>query len=123
MANMIWKAVACPVLIALSALLLPNVGYGAWYQPILVGLCAAAAGRLMELLILRPGTLWLSTAADFAVSFLIVYTLSNAFIGAAVTVTGALLTALMLTATEPVIHYFILETIPIRGQNPPKSKS
>ncbi len=61
--------------------LLPGVDFASLWQPILVGLVLALIGVAMEYSILRRGTLWVSVAADFAASVLIVYLLFLIFYG------------------------------------------
>jgi uncharacterized membrane protein len=104
------KLVICPLTVIASSYLFPNVNYASLYQPIILGFILAVAGVMMEYLFLREGTVWLSTAMDFAASVLIVYFVSQFFVGAAVTFFGAILTGLLLAVTEYFTHNWLIRT-------------
>lgn len=113
-ANLVAKLILGPAIVLLAAGLLPNVQYGAWYEPILVGLTIGAAGYMTELIMLSRQSMWISTFADLALAFGILFVVSNAFAGASVTWFGALLTALMIAVTEHVAHIWLVETARMR---------
>lgn len=108
MSSLLAKIIALPAIVVLCAYLFPNVEYAAWSQAIIVGLIVAAGGLVMEYLLLRDGTAWLSTLADFALAFIVVYFVSNAFDNAAVTFFGALLTAALIGVAEHVLHRWLI---------------
>jgi hypothetical protein len=110
MISLLIKIFVCPIGVIVSDWLFPNVDFAAYYQAILVGLVLAAAGTTMEYMFLKRGTLWTSTLIDFAASVLIVYFISNLFAGTVVTFFGAILTAILLTATEHVTHLWLIRS-------------
>jgi uncharacterized membrane protein YvlD (DUF360 family) len=110
MANFLMKVIAIPILLMICAWLLPNVDYGAWYQPIVIGVLLAILGVMMEYLLLRKDTAWISTLADFIVNLLVIYYISNLYDGADVTFFGAFLTAVVLGIVEHVVHLWLIRS-------------
>jgi len=110
MTGLMIKLFTCPLMILVAHRFLPNVEYPAIYQTILVGFVLAAGAHLMEIFILRRGTLWISTIADFFVATLIVYYSQYFIQGAFITWTGAALTALLISLGEVVVHLFLIRT-------------
>ncbi|MGG6310352.1 DUF2512 family protein [Paenibacillus macerans] len=110
MNSLLIKLVVCPLGVIVSDWLFPNVDFAAYYQAIIVGLLLAAAGTVMEYMFLKKGTLWISTLMDIAASTLIVYFISNLFTGTIVTFIGAILTAILLGATEQVTHLWLIRS-------------
>ncbi len=70
----------------------------------------ALVGVLMEYLLLRKGTLWISTILDFAVSVLILYSIANLFAGTTITFTGAVLTGILLGVIEYFTHLWLIKS-------------
>lgn len=110
MASLGIKIIMVPVGLIVASWLFPNVDYAEWHQPVALGLILAVLGVLMEYLILKKGTLWLSTLADFAVSALVIYYVSNVFDGAVVTFFGSLLAAALLAVAEHFLHRWLIRT-------------
>ncbi|WP_174732197.1 hypothetical protein [Mesobacillus harenae] len=108
MAGLLVKILVCPITVIIASFLFPNVFYSNLLQPIIVGLVLAFSAHMMEIFILKEGMFWLSTIADFATATLIVYFVSLFFVTATVTVGGAILTGLLLAATEIVQHYWLI---------------
>lgn len=104
------KLFITPIGVALSAWLFTGLEFGAWYQPVILGLILAGVGLMLEYLFLKRGTLWLSTGLDFIVSVLLVFFLTPFFSGAAVTFTAALLTGLLLTFVEYFTHSYLIRS-------------
>jgi hypothetical protein len=107
--SLLMKIFICPLGVILSAYLFPNVNFPAFYQPILLGLILAGVGVMMEYLMLKEGTLWMSTVSDFIASVLIVYFVSLFFPGAEVTFLGAILVGLVLGVTEYFTHRWLIQ--------------
>lgn len=108
MMGLIMKLIACPIL-----LLIANYLFGFGYtitQALIIGIVLAIVAHMMEVLILKDGTFWISTISDFIVAFAIVYLSQFIFMNATVTVFGALITSLLLTATELLQHNFLIKT-------------
>lgn len=110
MLNLIIKLIVFPIVVLIAAYLFPNVAFAHASQPIVIGFTAALASHLMEWALLQKGTFWISNAADFIAGFLIVYFLAYFYTGAEVTMIGALLTSLLLTAVEYFQHLWLLRT-------------
>jgi uncharacterized membrane protein YeaQ/YmgE (transglycosylase-associated protein family) len=110
MVGFIVKIFVCPITVMIASLIFPNVYYANVVQPIIVGLVLAVSAHMMEVLILKKGTFWLSTVVDFVAGSLIVYFVSLFFATAVVTIFGALLTALLLTFTEIIQHNWLINS-------------
>jgi uncharacterized membrane protein YvlD (DUF360 family) len=110
MVSFLLKIIVCPLGVILAAYALPNVEYGAYYQPILVGVTLAVVGVIMEFVLLHRGTLWVSTLLDFAVTAIVVYYASNSMDGAVVTFMGAIWTSLLLTIVEYFLHLWLIRS-------------
>lgn len=102
------KLVVCPLGVFLADLMLQDVVFPSLASVIATGVVLAIAGQLMEAVMLRPGTLWLSTIADWAAASLIVYLSQFVIAGAFVSVVGALLAGGILALFEYVQHRVIL---------------
>lgn len=102
------KLVLCPLGVFLGDLMLTDVAFPSLALVIIVGVALAVVGRLLEAIMLRPGTLWLSTVADWAASAAIVYISQFLIAGAYVSVVGALLTGGIIAIFEYVLHRMIL---------------
>lgn len=106
MIGLIMKLIVCPVILLLS-----NYILGLQYtlaQSLYVGFIIAIVGHMMEVLILKSGTLWISTISDFIVAFAIIYLSQFLLRNVAVTLLGALLIALILTVVEYFEHLFLI---------------
>lgn len=110
MTGLVVKLIVCPLTIFLSDALFPQVYYPFVYQPILIGIIVAIVAYALEVMILKRGTLWISTFADFIGAAVIVYFVTLLLPGATITVTGALLTALVLALTEHIQHIWLIST-------------
>lgn len=111
LAGLLIKLVVCPAVVLLSAyVLFADVYYPSLYQPIVVGLVLAIAAHMMEVFMLRPGTLWISTAMDFVAATVIVYFSEFFFTGARITFVGAMLTAFLLSITEYFQHKWLIQS-------------
>lgn len=98
----------CPLIVALSAFILPNVNFANMIQPIIIGLVLAVVGTMMEYLFLKEGTVWLSTFLDFVAATVVVYILGLWMEGAVVTFLGALLVGIFLGISEHFTHLFLV---------------
>jgi hypothetical protein len=108
--GLILKILICPAVVYFTDLATIDVNFPSTFQAVLLGLVLAVAGQIMELFILKRGTLWMSTLADFFAFVIIVYVGSSFFPGAYVTFVGSLLTASFLTITEYVQHAWLIRT-------------
>lgn len=116
MTSFIMKFIMCPVIVIISDWLFPGIEFNHIMQPIIVGIVIAIVGTAMEYMLLTKRTVWLSTIADFAAAFLIVYFVSNWMEGgaAAVTFLGALLTALLIGISEHMTHRWLVRNNKVR---------
>jgi hypothetical protein len=108
--SLFMKIILCPLIVALSAYVLPNVNFSHMLQPILIGLVLAVVGTFMEYLFLKKGSVWLSTFLDFVASVIIIYGLSLFMDGAIVTFVGALIVSFVLAVTEYFTHSYLVNT-------------
>src|SRR5690606_23030311 len=112
MTSLLFKLITFPLGTLLAAWLFANVNFEHYYEPILIGLMAAVVGVLVEYVILRKGTLWLSTFSDVIINWVFLYVVANMFEGAYVTVWGALLTSLLIGVVDYfIISYFIKQDV------------
>lgn len=110
MTGLIMKLIGSPLVVYLSSLLFPRlIDFTALYQPIAVGIIIALVGHVMELLLLKKGTVWISTALDFGAAFIVLYLSSFIFPGARVTVTGAMITAAIIAIAEHLQHMYLVK--------------
>lgn len=110
MAGFVVKLVVCPIAVILASLLLPNVGFAFWYQPIIIGVVIAAVGYFMEVLMLKESTNWLTTLLDFVVASAIVYFGAALYAGSFATFWGAILTGALIGVTEIFQHSWLLHS-------------
>ncbi|MBS4202287.1 DUF2512 family protein [Bacillus sp. FJAT-49732] len=110
MLNFILKLIVCPIIVIIAANFLTSVYFPNVYQPIILGFTLAVIGYLMEIAILNKGTFWISNTVDFVISAIAIYFVSYFFVGAEVTVFGALLTAAFLTVVEFFVHLWLIRS-------------
>jgi hypothetical protein len=115
--SLFMKIIICPLIVALSGYVLPNVNFSNMFQPILIGLVLAGVGTFMEYLFLKEGSVWLSTFLDFVASVIIIYGLSLFMDGAIVTFMGALMISILLGVTEYFTHSYLVHTNKTRKSN------
>jgi hypothetical protein len=108
--GLILKILICPAVVYFTDLATIDVNFSSTFQAVLLGLVLAVAGHVMELFILKRGTLWMSTLADLFAFVIIVYVGSSFLPGAYVNFVGSLLTATFLTITEYVQHAWLIRT-------------
>jgi Protein of unknown function (DUF2512). len=110
MTGIIMKLIICPLTLIVSNYLFTDVYYPYIYQPIFIGIVLAIAGNLMELSLLKPGTLLISTIADFLLSFVIVYFSQFILPESRLTLIGAALTSTLLALTEYFQHLYLIRS-------------
>ena len=108
MTGLLIKLVVCPVTVYLSGVFFREVYFPAIYYPIIIGLILAIGAHMMEVWILKPGTLWLSTILDFVAATVLVYLLGLALPGVKITIFGAINTGLVLLCTEYAQHIWLI---------------
>lgn len=115
MDGLLVKLLVSPVVVVLAEALFPEVNYSSLYYSIGVGFVLALAGYWLEHMILRPGTLWMSTAADFIAGFLIVYASAFLVPGSQISAVGAGFVAILFGVAEYVQHGWLIRTGRVRG--------
>jgi Protein of unknown function (DUF2512) len=73
MDSLIAKLIISPLIVVLADALFPEVHFDSLYHSIGVGFTLAVVGYFVDRSMLHPGSLWMTTAADFIVGFLVVY--------------------------------------------------
>lgn len=109
MAPLFIKLLVCPTILLLFDVISTEVEYRAMYQVILMGLLLAFAGHLLDQIILKRKTVWLSTITDFIAAAVILYMSPLLFPGSRVTFWGALMTAFVLGAAEYLQHVVLVQ--------------
>lgn len=110
MTGFIMKIILMPLVVAICSGIFGNVDYVSWYQPIVVGLVLAVIGQLLEVMMLRRSTTFITDIIDFIAATLIVYYVSQYLNGAFVTFWGAVLTALIITLIEIPVHRWLVRS-------------
>ncbi|MFA1820760.1 DUF2512 family protein [Virgibacillus oceani] len=110
MTGLVVKLLVTPIGIILASWIFPNVNFGGWYQPIIIGAGLAFIGFAMELAILKENTNWLSTFIDWGVSAIVIYFGAMFFVNTSVTFWGAVLTGALLAVTEIFQHNWLLNS-------------
>lgn len=109
--SIIAKIITGPLILFLASSLFPRlIHYASFSQALITGLIIGAVGYLMELLILKRGTAWTSTLADFAAAAIVIYASQYFFPGAYITLIGAIITALLLGVVEHILHRSLIKT-------------
>lgn len=110
MTGIIIKIIAYPFILIVSDYLFRDIYYSYIYQPIFIAIILAISGNLMELSLLRPGTLLISTAADFLLAFVILYFSQFILPGSRLTLIGAALTSTLLALVEYFQHLYLIKS-------------
>lgn len=110
MTGFIMKIILLPLVVAICSGIFGNVDYVSWYQPIVIGVVLAIIGQIMEAIMLNRRTTVMMDIADFIVSALVVYFVSQFLDGAYVTFWGAILTALVITLIEIPVHRWLVRS-------------
>lgn len=110
MTGFIMKIILLPLVVAICSGIFGNVDYVSWYQPIVIGVVLAIIGQIMEAIMLNRRTTVMMDIADFIVSALVVYFVSQFLNGAYVTFWGAILTALVITLIEIPVHRWLVRS-------------
>ena len=104
------KIILVPVVLAISDYMFPNLNYGTLTQAVLTGLVIAVVGQLMEVILLRRGTVFASTVLDFFVAFLVVYLSQYVFAGSRTTLVGAFIVAVVIGVVEHIEHIWLVRS-------------
>jgi hypothetical protein len=108
MIMLLLKIIICPIVLFLADLMMVDVFFPSTWAIIWTGLALALLGLAMEAFMLRRGTLWLTTVADWAVGAAIVFLSPYVFAGGFVSIVGALLTGGLLAIPEYFMHRYAI---------------
>lgn len=103
------KLVLMPLVVVLADLMMVDVFLPTVWSAVFAGAAIAVLGYIVEWAMLRRGTLWLTTVADWAMASAVLYLASFVFDGAYVSLVGALLAGGLAAIPEYFIHRSILE--------------
>ncbi|HZG56343.1 hypothetical protein [Paenibacillus sp.] len=109
MFSLLLKFLLVPALVGLADVMLADLFFPSVWSMIIVGLALAAVGLLVESAMLRRGTLWLTTVADWALSAAGLYVAQFVFQGAYVSVVAALLAGGLIAIPEYFAHRAAIE--------------
>jgi len=110
MTSLILKIILTPLCIVAADWLIPGVRFGNYSQAVLLGLILAVVGVVMEYVLLKRGTLWISTILDVVVSAVLIYFIARMLPGTVVTFGGALITGVILGAVEYFLHLWLIKS-------------
>lgn len=102
------KLVASPLLVVLADMWFPEVQYASLYQAIGVGFVLAIIGQWVDRAMLDPGRLWMTTAVDLIVGFLVVFASLFILPNTQVTALGAGFIAVLFGVSEYLQHRWYL---------------
>ncbi|MCI3922379.1 hypothetical protein MO973_19290 [Paenibacillus sp. TRM 82003] len=102
------KLVLMPLVLVLADLMMIDVFFPSLWSAIAVGAAIAVLGYVVEWAMLRRGTLWLTTVADWALASAVVYLAPYVFPGAYVSLVGALLAGGLAAIPEYFMHRAII---------------
>ncbi|TLS50197.1 hypothetical protein FE782_21245 [Paenibacillus antri] len=103
------KFLLVPALVGLADVMMADLFFPTAWSIVLIGLALAAVGLFMESAMLRRGTLWLTTAADWAVAAAGIYLAQYLFEGAYVSAVAALLAGGLIAIPEYFAHRSAIE--------------
>ncbi|MED1723164.1 hypothetical protein [Brevibacillus parabrevis] len=115
MDGLLMKLLVSPILVVLADALFPEVNFANLYQSVGVGFVLALAGFFLDRAILAPGSLWLTTAIDFIIGFLIAYGSIVFLPDAQISAMGAGFVAIFYGVAEYLQHTWLLRAI--RSEN------
>ncbi|MGG1660747.1 DUF2512 family protein [Brevibacillus sp. NRS-1366] len=104
------KLLVSPLVVVVADALFPEVNFANLYQSIGVGFVLALAGTFLEWAILVPGSLWMTTAIDFIIGFLIVYGSIIFLPNAQMSAMGAGFVAIIFGVSEYLQHTWLIRT-------------
>ena len=110
MIGLLMKIVICPTVVVLSDYLSEGIFYPNIFQPLILGLVLALLAHMMEVMILREGTFWISNMVDLAAAFFVLYFGTLFLRGATITVLDAFSVAFVLGVTEYFQHLYLLRS-------------
>jgi hypothetical protein len=87
-----------------------SISFSAIWQPATIGVFFAFASYLLEQVILKRGTFWISNVIDFLFAAIVVY--ASQFFLPDVTISwiGAIFSAAMLSAFEYIAHSYLIRS-------------
>lgn len=110
MRSLLLKVITIPIVLFAADWMLAGIDFANFGQILLVGIILAIVGTMMEYVLLREGTLWISTLADLVATVLILYFVSNAFAGAEVNFWGTVAASLIITLIEIPVHLWLIRS-------------
>lgn len=110
MDGLLVKLIVSPVVVVLADALFPEVYYSSLYYSVGVGFVLALAGYMLEKVLLRPGTLWMSTFFDLIVGFVIVYASVFFLVTARISAIGAGFVAILFGVAEYLQHVWLIRS-------------
>lgn len=73
MIRLLIKLILYPIILLIFNFILAGVNYPKFYEPIITGLLLAFLSHILEVIVLKKGTLWINTGADYVATFLLIY--------------------------------------------------
>lgn len=110
MVHFIIKLLVYPALVYLSDLLFRGVLFTSFSQILLVGWTLSILSYIADVALLERYSNIVLTVTDFVMAFSIIMIYQYFMPAAVVTFTGAIATALLLAASEYVIHAWLIKT-------------
>lgn len=110
MDGLIVKLIISPLVVVLADALFPEVNFASLYQSVGVGFALAVVGYLLERAMLHPGTLWMTTGADFIIGFVVVYGSLFFLPTAQISAIGAGFVAIFFGVAEYLQHRWLIKS-------------
>ncbi|MGG1573391.1 DUF2512 family protein [Fictibacillus sp. NRS-1165] len=104
MQSLLLKIISIPLILLLCTFWFESVTFNKPLPFLIITIILAPIAVLMEYVFLPRLSFWSVIAADFIVSYIVVYTISSIMSGAYVTLWGTFLISLAFTLVELLIH-------------------
>ncbi|MBC2581127.1 hypothetical protein [Clostridium sp. DJ247] len=108
MIGFIFKIIVYPIILLISDYLFKDIYYSYTYETFFVGVLLAITIYLVELVLFRPGTLLITTAADFLSIFTVIYLSQFMFPGVTVNLIGCSIASTLLATIQFLQHIFLI---------------
>ncbi|WP_110943555.1 hypothetical protein [Virgibacillus senegalensis] len=108
MISLLIKIVMLPIIILFFSYFFEGVYFESIWQTIAAIVLLAVVGVVMEAVLLRRKTFWLSIVLDFAATAVLLLVIAEVFDSIHVSLTGAILIALVVGVQEYFVHLLLI---------------
>ncbi|AGK97247.1 DUF2512 family protein [Clostridium pasteurianum] len=109
MIRLINKLILYPVTLLIFNIILSGIDYSNAYEPIIIGLFLAVLSHILEIIILKKGTLWINTGIDYIATFLLIYLSQYIFNNSHIAIFPTLFISALISIFEHFNHLNFLQ--------------